>query len=291
MNPTKSNSSIKNDSFGFQLISFNRSKHTQNSPISNESETCSFEKVTSIRRSLSSLTYPETDQERRTIQLWKYKNSMIASVREESGAIFFVTGKNIHNSLSPRDKESDLLRKLEVAGLRRWRFAYLKDSKKLYIWPRLIAAGKDGIWVPPSFTDNPSQLGHMFREIKGHLSKDTPENRAVIQSAVQSKENFVGTSDAGDCFLKKLPDGTQSWAIVKNGKIIKGGLNHQPAKFIAGKKDIVRWENRFNVIHPNHSPIGGPGNSSKGRMPTSNVNHKQSDILGRSNNCNKQDLI
>ena len=71
-------------------------------------------------------------------------------------------------------------------------------------------------------------LGHIFRDAPGHLAEDTPENRALIQSAIKSA-NYVRTGRGGEILYREtLPDGTQVWAKVFRGRITNGGVNQTP---------------------------------------------------------------
>jgi RHS repeat-associated protein len=78
----------------------------------------------------------------------------------------------------------------------------------------------------PDFAEG--NLDHIFRDAPGHLAEDTPENRALLQSAVRSG-NYVRTGGGGEeVYRETLPDGTQVWAEVFDGKITNGGVNQTP---------------------------------------------------------------
>jgi RHS repeat-associated protein len=71
-------------------------------------------------------------------------------------------------------------------------------------------------------------LEHIFRDSAGHFAEDTTENRALVQSAVKPG-NYVRTGGGGEqLFRETLPDGTQVWAKVYDGKVTNGGLNQTP---------------------------------------------------------------
>lgn len=73
-----------------------------------------------------------------------------------------------------------------------------------------------------------NSASHIFRDTAGHLAEDTPENRALIESAVKPG-NYVRTGGEGDVLYREtLPNGTQVWAKVFNGAITNGGLNQVP---------------------------------------------------------------
>lgn len=77
-----------------------------------------------------------------------------------------------------------------------------------------------------------SDTSHIFRNARGHLGEDTPENRKLIESALDPA-NLRSTTTLKDGttlekYFKTLPDGTQVWAEVRNGTITNGGLNATP---------------------------------------------------------------
>jgi hypothetical protein len=79
-------------------------------------------------------------------------------------------------------------------------------------------------------TIDDASADHIFREEPGHLSEDTPENRALIEGTVKP-ENYVRTGGGGeDLYRENLEDGTQSWAKVYRGKVTNGGLNKVPLR-------------------------------------------------------------
>jgi RHS repeat-associated protein len=73
---------------------------------------------------------------------------------------------------------------------------------------------------------------HIFRQATGHLADDTPANRAIIHGAIDpSNLRSTITSNDGSTlkkYFKTLPNGTQAWAEVRNGKVTNGGLNVTP---------------------------------------------------------------
>jgi len=77
-----------------------------------------------------------------------------------------------------------------------------------------------------------SDTPHIFRNATGHLAEDTAENRALIQSAIHPDHlrETITLNDGTTLqkYFRDLPDGTQSWAEVRNGQITNGGLNVTP---------------------------------------------------------------
>ncbi|MFK8905879.1 polymorphic toxin-type HINT domain-containing protein [Streptomyces sp. YS-3] len=81
----------------------------------------------------------------------------------------------------------------------------------------------------PQFRDD---TAHIFRDgHPGHLKTDTPENRALIKSAIspenlKQKIELPNGNGTLEKYTKNLPDGTQVWVEVRNGNTItNGGLN------------------------------------------------------------------
>jgi len=76
-------------------------------------------------------------------------------------------------------------------------------------------------------------VGHIFRNKKGHFSQDTPENRKSLLDLASSTSNFLGKCSryGNEWYGKILPNGKQLWAVVRNGVIRHGGLNDIPCKF------------------------------------------------------------
>ncbi|MBF0352248.1 MAG: hypothetical protein HQM11_14540 [SAR324 cluster bacterium] len=71
---------------------------------------------------------------------------------------------------------------------------------------------------------------HIFRNAKGHLSQDTPENRELLMSIVTDK-NLNGVDENGTSWYSKIfPDETQVWVCVRDSKIRNGGINLKPRK-------------------------------------------------------------
>ena len=74
--------------------------------------------------------------------------------------------------------------------------------------------------------NNPSVTGHIFRVKEGHLSVDTPENRALLEAVAGDPAHLRGTTMYGmRGYSKTLPDGTQVWVEVNGSTIINGGVD------------------------------------------------------------------
>ncbi|WP_460059488.1 hypothetical protein, partial [Pseudolactococcus yaeyamensis] len=76
---------------------------------------------------------------------------------------------------------------------------------------------------------NDSQLEHIFRKAEGHFDADTPTNRKLIEEAINDKY-YAGLKPADLSgktkeYLRDMPDGSQVWVQVRDGKIQDAGLN------------------------------------------------------------------
>ncbi|MCP5491370.1 MAG: hypothetical protein H7A42_09735, partial [Chlamydiales bacterium] len=90
------------------------------------------------------------------------------------------------------------------------------------------------VWIAPKISSDPSDVGHIFKNTSGHFRKDTPENRAFIELAVQSPDNKVGVKNSGmEIYLKTTPDGSQAWAEVWRDQIVNGGKNNFPKIWVS----------------------------------------------------------
>lgn len=125
----------------------------------------STEKAKELRQSVKPLTLPYTDAEGRTIQLWNSRKGLVASVTSDDG-IVIVSGNNVLNPLQASEGSHQLIRRLETCGLRKWQFSYSETTKKIVIWPHMVAAGKDGPaeWKPPTFAETPDVLGQILKK-------------------------------------------------------------------------------------------------------------------------------
>jgi hypothetical protein len=79
-----------------------------------------------------------------------------------------------------------------------------------------------------TFPPNNSQTEHIFRDKTGHLTEDTPTNRALVVNTVQT-QNYQRTDKFGnDWYARLLNNGTEVWVKVRNGVIQDAGLNQTP---------------------------------------------------------------
>lgn len=86
------------------------------------------------------------------------------------------------------------------------------------------ATGNQTIKLPKKI----AQLKHIFRKKAGHID-DTPENRSLLETVANNKQNYVGTDSYGtQWYSQTQSDGSQVWVRVRNNTIQNGGINNPP---------------------------------------------------------------
>lgn len=81
--------------------------------------------------------------------------------------------------------------------------------------------------LPP----NDAQLKYIFQNAEGHLPY-TPENIQLIKNLVNNIEYNYGTDSRGLTWYSKInPDGSQTWASVRNGIVQNAGKNSLPREW------------------------------------------------------------
>lgn len=82
-----------------------------------------------------------------------------------------------------------------------------------------------------SYIENESKYKHIFRDEDGHIP-DTPENRKLILELANTPNHYIGKDARGiDWYAHILPDGSQLWVRIWNGKIDNAGRNSVPAEW------------------------------------------------------------
>lgn len=109
-------------------------------------------------------------------------------------------------------------------------YVFSKTSQGLH-WAWKEGKVKYGLYT----FDKKAEVTHVFAKAKGGKAPkdghvyDTPENRKIILETFSDKKNFIGKDIHGkELFAKLLPDGTETWAYVQNGKVKSAGINNIP---------------------------------------------------------------
>ncbi len=170
------------------------------------------------------------DSDGNKLRLWKLEDTVFfASIITASGQKLILPEDKIINPVSGLCAAPTL--KIICSVNFPFRLIYLKDLSSIAVYPRIVAAGKN--WVPPTFPTDKTTLNHIFKNAPGHFSKKTPETVAYIAQAVSDPRNYGGSTIWGaKYYFKMMNDGTQAWAMVKNGKIISGGFNWKPMQWV-----------------------------------------------------------
>jgi hypothetical protein len=78
---------------------------------------------------------------------------------------------------------------------------------------------------------DPSRMGHIFRNSSGHFAEASPANVRAIEGTVRPTY-FRGADRHGNLwYARSNRDGTQTWAQVRGGRVVNGGLNQTPRPF------------------------------------------------------------
>jgi hypothetical protein len=204
-----------------------------------------------LPNTLRPVTEPYLDTDGRIIQLWRNGNAYLGVLEDQSGSKV-IPATSIFNPLNSTEPGDALLRRLEKSSIRRWDLAYDPRTRKLSVWPHLIAAGKDLFDVVKNVTD------HVFRkETGGHFPTDTPEARETLRRAAADPASYRGTDRNGNMvYLQRTGQG-QVWVKVRAGgpnagAIQDGGINpsHVPATFNQRTRELVAWPGRFTDLSP-----------------------------------------
>ncbi len=81
-------------------------------------------------------------------------------------------------------------------------------------------------------TISDSRVKHIFRDGRGHFSKDNLQNRTLLEEVANDSKNYLGKDKFGNVwFSKGNSNNSQIWVKVRNNKIINGGKNMYAKKF------------------------------------------------------------
>jgi filamentous hemagglutinin len=89
-------------------------------------------------------------------------------------------------------------------------------------------------WLRPrsAITFDESRAGHIFRRAPGHFQEDTATNRRVLLAVAANPANLQGVDRFGMMWAAQtMPDGTQLWVQLREGRITNGGVNERPRHF------------------------------------------------------------
>lgn len=82
--------------------------------------------------------------------------------------------------------------------------------------------------------ENPAQIMHIFRNDLGHLA-NTAENQKIVVNLVNNVKNIQGLDKYGNTiYTSTMSDGSQVWALVRNGVVQNGGINNPPRVYVHG---------------------------------------------------------
>jgi hypothetical protein len=77
-----------------------------------------------------------------------------------------------------------------------------------------------------------SKIAHIFRAADGHLAADTLGNRRLLRRVAGDPANRLGEDRFGVVWAAQtMPDGSQVWVQIWNGRITNGGVNVAPRNF------------------------------------------------------------
>jgi hypothetical protein len=113
-------------------------------------------------------------------------------------------------------------------------FSSFATLKTLYEAGKLIrdaAFTKSKEKLNNKFPNDPSKIGHIFREKEGHI-QDTPENRSLIEKICNKRSHYLGDDKLGNTWFAYVDKGNkQVWARVRDNKITNAGINENVRKY------------------------------------------------------------
>jgi hypothetical protein len=81
-------------------------------------------------------------------------------------------------------------------------------------------------------TIDESRVVHIFRDALGRFPDDTELSRQALIDVANDPTNILGADHFGNAWAAKtLPDGTQIWVQIRDGRITNGGINQMPRHF------------------------------------------------------------
>lgn len=136
------------------------------------------EKVKILLNFMRPVTLAYTNLQGRTIQLWKYKQTLVASL-EEGDKIKLLSGGRIYNAFQPQENEKMLLNRFEETGIQGSSKQHLAirsrpNSFKISIFNRLYSAFSALAACGSTFSGNAITI------FFGRLGYQLPQNRVQI---------------------------------------------------------------------------------------------------------------
>lgn len=228
------------------------------------------EHVFTIR--LFPLTLPYRDLQDRDIQLWKCDNVLLGTVTDSQGNRRFFSGRKIKNPCRSGNDSIDLVRRLDNGIPQRWQLAYEPAQGEIYIFPYLIAAGKD--YTDPNFCRQ--QIDKCMGALdKRHLKAawlETKRNQTVAwkQSANRRYNHWKEVRDHQQG-LKKVVHGIRG-ALGDQGLSSKQrGELVQQLRRASSKLDVTERYVASRNLRTGEDPSGGPpdlrGGGGSGKKP------------------------
>jgi hypothetical protein len=238
--------------------------HTQNQKITDPN------RIATIFKLLTPISLASRDLSGNTYQLWKGKASLVLTILDIDGTMTIVPGHRICNALQPQEKGQDLLLRLEKQPLKKWQISFKTASCIAYIWPYLIAAGKDA-WIDPALTlSGKSEIPISSKEIYQagpHFNKHGRSmgfnskkeyDRAAKEFAKSHQNNFEAKIIEGELNLQdktKLPQFQR--AITYDGKTVVIDVDNGQIRdfYPAGNNSSLVDQKVIREGHPNaHEP-------------------------------------
>ncbi|MGK0182674.1 MAG: ankyrin repeat protein [Halioglobus sp.] len=168
-----------------------------------------LEKARLLAKKIFPLSKPHIDRSNRKIQLWAVPNKgLVATVIDADGKMDLVFSDRIYNGIQPNEIDSSLLKKLSGYPARDWDLVYL--DKKVFVWPHLKAAARDGNAPPEGVNRYDLHLN------VSNLSNEGKNNVRIVREWAISKGYFLqpGRNSGPEVWGKNNPNnGRFEWYL------------------------------------------------------------------------------
>ena len=142
-----------------------------------------YEQAAQLLKVATPITCPYTDVNGKIIQLWKYHESLVASLLEGEKITLF-PGENVCNFLNPSEKGESLLRRLESSSLKKWKFAYLPERSRISVCPFLATGISSRNEVLPDL-----QTQHQIRQLQ--IAQD---EQAILKRCISENGEKIASN-------------------------------------------------------------------------------------------------